>query len=169
MLIVIYPPLGSTNCFIIINMALKHEILSSTWWPTSSKEKRTAWDQNGRLHKRHKSERSNANPALYPTGFTCYAFSKGPPVKAHRVRNISHSALSQGLKQLSKGPLCHSNSEEYRNPGNSYSINIYWGLPSRAWGERDKERTGDTWGLVFYGQTSVQVPGFPSSLVQVTK
>lgn len=25
----------------------------------------------------------NANPALYPTGFTCYAFSKGPPVKAH--------------------------------------------------------------------------------------
>lgn len=75
--------------------------------------------------KRHKSERSNANPALYPTGFTCYAFSKGPPVKAHRVRNISHSALSQGLKQLSKGPLCHSNSEEYRNPGNSYSINIY--------------------------------------------
>ena len=46
-------------------------------------------------------------------------------VKAHPVLNTSHSALSQGLQQLSKGPLCHSNSEEYRDPGNSQLFHKY--------------------------------------------
>lgn len=127
-------------------------LLSSTWhlskWnlvkyarPTSSKEKEQHEIKMAGQDKRHKSERTNANPALYPTGFTC--LSKGPPVKAHTgYGTFSHSALSQGLKQLSKGPLCHSNSEEYRNPGNSYSINIYWGTSFQGleW-ERDKERS----------------------------
>lgn len=55
--------------------------------------------------KRHKSERVNANTALYPTGFTCFVVPKVKPIKVYMVFSIYYTALSQGFNLFSKGAI----------------------------------------------------------------
>lgn len=74
--------------------------------------------------KRYKSERVNANTALYPTGFTCLVFSKVKPMKVYMI--LVFTILPSLRDSINSARvLYHFNSEKYGIPQNIQLFHKY--------------------------------------------